>query len=289
MGEEERGHVERLSGRIRAVHPDLEVTSFRYERGQFNDVLLLDGGLVFRFPRSPHAAQVLAHEVSILRAIRPYLSLPIPNPEFGDLASSEPFVGYRLIPGAPLTRADVAAMDDAGLDRLAGQLAGFLTVLHAVPLDRLGAESPRDTRDEWLARYAEMRERLFPFMRDNAREAVRRHFEPYLDDPDSFAFEPRVRHGDFGAGNILWDAATATVTGVIDFSFAGVGDPAIDAAAASTLHPSMLERLIDHYPALASMRRRVSFYRGTYALQEALDGLRDGDAEAFERGIQSYR
>ena len=33
---------------------------------------------------------------------------------------------------------------------------------------------------------------------------------------------------------------------------------------------------------------RARFYRATFALTEALDGLRDGDQEAYRRGMESY-
>ncbi len=37
------------------------------------------------------------------------------------------------------------------------------------------------------------------------------------------------------------------------------------------------------------MLSRARFYVGTFALQEALNGLEDGDQEAFENGIAQYR
>ena len=39
---------------------------------------------------------------------------------------------------------------------------------------------------------------------------------------------------------------------------------------------------------LAELLARARFYRGTFALQEALDGLRDGDQEAYRRGMETY-
>ena len=42
-------------------------------------------------------------------------------------------------------------------------------------------------------------------------------------------------------------------------------------------------------PALEEMLPRARFYASTFALQEALFGVRRGDEEAFERGIVGYR
>jgi aminoglycoside 2''-phosphotransferase len=33
---------------------------------------------------------------------------------------------------------------------------------------------------------------------------------------------------------------------------------------------------------------RARFYRGTFALMEALDGLRDNDPEAYRHGMEQY-
>lgn len=288
---EDPARIERLLERIRSVHPDLSVDAVTHLRGQFNDALILNEELVFRFPRSPHAAEMLINEIAILRAVRPFVTMAIPEPELGDPAAAEPFVGYRLIPGDPLQRETLATIGDPTiLQRLADQLAAFLRELHAVPSGQLANAIPRrDDRERWVKMYGDVRDQLFPYMRPDAREQVQQHFETYLADPKRLRFEPAIRHGDFGAGNILWNPKSHTITGVIDFSFAGLGDPAIDAAAISTFGEPFLERMYAVYPELAAMLDRVRFYRGTYALTEALDGLRDRDPAHFESGIRQFQ
>ena len=85
--------------------------------------------------------------------------------------------------------------------------------------------------------------------------------------------------------NILHDSSTMTITGVIDFDSAGVGDPAVDFAAASCFG---LQRSSKVYPEIQTALDRVRFYVGTFPLQEALFGWDSGDAEAFRRGIAPY-
>ncbi len=87
-------------------------------------------------------------------------------------------------------------------------------------------------------------------------------------------------------------SSTHNISGIIDFSSAGWGDPAVDFAA--ILSPvsygeSFLERFAGCYPGIKAMLSRARFYVGTFALQEALNGLEDGDQEAFENGIAQYR
>jgi aminoglycoside 2''-phosphotransferase len=50
-----------------------------------------------------------------------------------------------------------------------------------------------------------------------------------------------------------------------------------------------VERLAASYPGLDAIWERVTFWHGTYALEEALFGVENGDAEAFEAGIRNYR
>ncbi|MGH2517907.1 MAG: phosphotransferase family protein, partial [Ktedonobacterales bacterium] len=144
--------------------------------------------------------------------------------------------------------------------------------------------------EEWQDMFLRFRHHLFPHMRPDACEAVVRRFEVFLGDDANFAYPHAVRHGDFGTSNILHDPASGTITGILDWSFVGLGDPALDVAAllASYGQP-FIQRLAPHYAGLDALLPRVGFYHSTFALQEALAGAENGDLEAFERGIASYR
>jgi hypothetical protein len=154
------------------------------------------------------------------------------------------------------------------LQAIATQAATFLKELHSIPPDEAfpGALARFDPLAEWADLYARIRERLFPHMRPDAREGVAQHFEAFLRDPGSAAIRPALTHGDYGGGNLLFDPQTQRLTGVIDFDHAGVGDPAVDFAAAQGLG---LRRLAKVYPEVEAALDRVRFYGGTFALQEA--------------------
>ena len=123
-------------------------------------------------------------------------------------------------------------------------------------------------------------------MRPDARDSVRNHFESYFNNASLHQYEPCIIHGDFGGSNILFDAAR--ITGIIDFSFAGCGDPASDLAAVSTFGDSFFARICKYYSPSRSMLERSKFYRGTFALYEALHGFRNNDKEAFYSGMEQY-
>lgn len=280
---------------IQAAYPDLSIQNTRLHNkdGQYNDILIVNDEIIFRFSRYPEGIENIRNEVHLLTRIQGYTTLSIPNPIYTHMNTrtiGKVFMGYKMIPGEPLWRETVHDIeDDEVLQRLATQLAGFLQELHSVPIEVPGTDMPiNDRREEWENLYAEFREHLFPFMRPDARDDVSNHFAAYLDEPRLHRYNPSLRHGDFGTGNILYDRKNQVISGIIDFGFAGLGDPALDIAAAMSYGESFFARYADAYLNIESMLERAHFYRGTFALYEALYGIKHGDREAFESGIAAY-
>ena len=201
-------------------------------------------------------------------------------------------MGYRLIPGEPLWRDTFQElMADQTIEALAEQLSGFLVALHNFPVqDCIQIDLPiRDTHAEWLDIYERIRDKLFSYMRPDAHQWARSHFENYLDDEANFAYRPVLKHSDFGTSNILFDPIKARISGIIDFSYAGLGDPAYDfAGLLSSYGESFIERCERYYAGLTAILPRVRFYQGTFALYEALFGIENGDEGAFKAGMASY-
>ncbi len=278
---------------IRAEYPGLDIHAARLHtgEGQFNDIIFINDDLIFRFPRYEESIKVFLWEIEVLKTLQGHLTLPIPDPIY---VSSEArsvgsvFMGYKLLQGEPLFR-DVlnTIKEESTLAEMAHQLADFLYGLHNLSLAALGLDLPgNDTLAESRRLYSDIQEHLFPVMRPEARTAVTRHFEEYFNNPSLQEYEPVMIHGDFGGSNILFDRDR--ISGIIDFSFAGLDDPAKDIAAVSTYGEAFFVRIRRHYPNIDSLLERAKFYRGTFALQEALHGFRNHDREAFERGMKEY-
>ncbi len=290
--------MDKIANYLQAIgeqYPDFAIARAHIlsEDGQFNDVLLVNEGYIFRFPKYAGGIGSLNTEATILRYIGGRVPLRVPDPVYLSAETQtvgRAFMGYRMVPGEVLWGEIVAGIrDERTLRGMAAQLADFLHTLHCLPVEPLGLALPvNDTPAEWAEMYAAFRSHLFPFMRPDARDWVCAHFEAYLDDPGLQAFEPSLRHGDFGPSNILYDREAWRISGVIDFGSAGVGDPAVDLAAASCYGPPIFRAFCQVYPADAAMLQRARFYKGTFALQEALHGIRSGDREAFESGIAAY-
>ena len=278
---------------IQTAYPNLEISSVEPNLdGQYNTVLLINDELIFRFPRFAAGLEQLQLETKILTAVHPHISLQIPNPTFVHLDTAvlgDAFMGYPKIAGEGLwPRMFKAIQDNTVLERLAQQLATFLHELHHVPIqDLIDEPLPlSDGVDEWEDVYGRIEEKLFPYMRLDAAKSVADHFDNYF--ATGFDYQPCLRHGDFGTGNILYDSAQQRINGIIDFGFTVLGDPAFDFAGLLTYGEPFVQRMSQYYPALESYWERIRFYRDTFALFDALYGIENDVPEAFEAGMVDY-
>lgn len=74
--------------RLRQRYPDLPIESiFLNQEGQYNDVVVVNDALIFRFARYPVAIETLQRETVLLASIQNYLSLAIPQPIYQNLAT----------------------------------------------------------------------------------------------------------------------------------------------------------------------------------------------------------
>jgi aminoglycoside 2''-phosphotransferase len=287
---------ERYLQSIQRDYPELVIleVSLNSQEGQYNDLLLINNRIIFRFPKFEAGLATLQRETFLLKQIKGRLPLAIPNPKFvsQDMKSvGRAFMGYPKIEGEPLWNPRFQSIKDQQvLEHLATQLAGFLWELHHLPLDQFEANLPlNDLLQDWQKMYEEIRTLVFPKLSPESQDAISYHFETYLNQAAAHPFEPALRHGDFGSGNILYNPQTQSISGILDFGFAGLGDPALDIAAAMTFGESFFNYYYAAYPQLDSLIERARFYKGTFALQEALYGLKHGDPKALERGIAAYK
>ena len=282
--------------RIRRRCPDFAFHQARLlaSSGQFNTALCLDERWIVRFPKSQRAAAEVAQELDILPRLQGMLPLPIPNPvraawhpDSGQLE----WMAYAMLPGEPLLRGKFAALTETAiLERIALDLAAFLKVLHGIPAASIGLDKtpPEDSRQAWRQIYADIQEKLYPFMRAAARAEVSRRLAQALNDESLWQIENCLIHGDFGTGNILYQ--NGRISGIIDFTFCGLSDPAQDLGALiSSYGEPFVERILRHYPDLRRCLPRARFYQRHYDLIQALYALRDNDPDEFEYGIAAYR
>src|SRR5688572_2518457 len=131
--------------------------------GGDSDVFLVDGTHIFRIARFEHVRAAYTMEVRFLARLAEWLVTQgmseVAVPRFthvGRRPDGPPlFVGYPLIAGRQLRPALLADLDVASRDRIATQLAAFLSALHAFPVEdaaSCGLEAPRLTLRDQIGR-----------------------------------------------------------------------------------------------------------------------------------------
>jgi aminoglycoside 2''-phosphotransferase len=281
-----------LLDRIRAAFPSVDLASARLDPdGLVNTVVIVDDQWVFRFAKDERGKHALAHEARVLDIVRRYVDLAVPAFEY-----QEPdFVAYRLVAGLPLNRQDLVELDDRRQDRLAAQLATFLSQLHGVPRTELeqrgiGKSDAQRSPEDWERLYADVERELFPLLWRDQRAWVKHHFSSFRSSRLDLGYRPVLIHGDLAQYHVLYRGMSADLVGIIDFGTAGLGDPAGDFAVIISMYGEhFLERMARTYPAIVDAIDRARFWAGTMELQWALAGLRSGDRSWFVAHIGRAR
>lgn len=190
--------------------------------GSEHVVFAVDDRQVLSFARhEARASDWLAPRLTAWLAPR----LPLAIPVYTQLGEhrGRPFAGYTKLPG----ESGLRLVDPARHPTLGRRLGEFLRCLHDLPTDT--AASLGVTRDDDLVAWSDVAQ-------DDLRVAAARgHVDPaawqaiVADLPRPAPGPPRLLHGDFAAEHVLL-AQDGTPTGVIDWSDAILGDPALDLA-----------------------------------------------------------
>jgi aminoglycoside 2''-phosphotransferase len=280
-----------LFERIRQIDPTLDLSDAVVNTDGLVNVAIICNGQVYRFARNEQAVHDLVQEAAILDLVRQHVTIPVPAFEIKD----RDFVTYPFLAGDPLFRNTILRLPSDRQEHLAQQLARFLREMHAIPVTRLHDKhihrsGGRQTQAEWLALYDDVRRELFPLMYRSTRSWVDAHFEPLVQHPDWLAFQPALIHDDLAQYHILYDAENRSISGIIDFGTAGLGDPARDVAILVNVYgESFVQRMARFDDRLPSLIDRARFYAGTFELQWVLGGVRSGDNGWFTAHLDRAR
>jgi aminoglycoside phosphotransferase (APT) family kinase protein len=255
------------------------VTIRAVEDGWDSLVLDVDDAWIVRIPRRPEIEALVRVEARLLEEIAPRLPVAVPTYE---LAASPAFA-YRKLHGRPLERAD---------PELALELGEFLSALHAVPADCLAelgvhVDDTSSWRDVRRARVEEFCANAVPHFDRDERAEWEAFLRGYVEDDDNFRFAPALIHGDLGPEHVLTSAGR--IVGVIDWTDARVGDPALDFA--WPLHGLRSPEILEAYGGAPDDRfaHRARFHHVVAPLYDVLHGLEHGDDDEVARGVAGAR
>jgi aminoglycoside phosphotransferase (APT) family kinase protein len=195
----------------------------------------VNDNLVFRFPKRSEVEGQLVIETKMLPLLAEGSPIPIPSYSFHGVPSQlfpRHFAGYAKLPGVPGIELDPTQVE---FSRLAPVLGGFLSFLHAFPINtatQLGVPEIASTVliENARAKALSDLEVVRRVEVDVSEDKLRGFLELGVDADQRSPIAHALVHRDLAAEHILLDRATQQVTGIIDWSEISVADPAIDFA-----------------------------------------------------------
>jgi Ser/Thr protein kinase RdoA (MazF antagonist) len=252
---------------IVARHPDLADAAFRPLPGGWHSrAVAVDDRLVFKFPQGEEAERALRREATILAALRPHLSMRVPDLRLHD--GTPLFSEHAIIPGEHLETAHYDALPEPARQALGEALARFYADLHArdrTSMERAGAQ-PIEC---WLDADA-IKSRALPLLPQHlqafAVETIAgwRRLTP---DPygDTYGFF------DGHGWNMAFDHAAGTLNGLYDFADSGFGPLHQDFIYSNFISPDLTARIVGGYERITGRtldRARIHLLTGVHRLWE---------------------
>ena len=259
--------------------------------GVDNLVYEVNGELIVRFSKEPDPAgraELIRAEAKLLVAVADISPLPVPEPLFADPGRG--CWAYFKLPGVPLLDLPLPQRLTHAPE-IASVLGGFLAALHAAPAEQMAQlvepdEVPMaEWRDEAALHYTAVTGAI-PASQRGAVEAFLGAAPP--DSCGALVFS----HNDLGIEHVLVAPATATITGVIDWSDAALTDPAYDFALLyRDLGPAALAAALTAYRAgdTAALRERAAFYARCSLLEDLAYGSQTGQSAYTDKSLAALR
>jgi aminoglycoside 2''-phosphotransferase len=251
-------------------------------------VIVLDGKIVFRFPKDRGYKDRVQNEIELLEYLKKRLNVGIP--EYTYVSRDRSFAGYAMLSGRELTYSRFRRLSSSEKDAVARQLAGFISALHATPksiITRYGVRTENQVK-LYEALICSTRELLFPRFRN---EDIQRTQE-YLDESKgalSHDYSNVLVHNDLASEHILWEH-TGKQINIIDFSDCAFGDPAIDFGGLLEYGPEFTERVFKLYSGDKDdqmLKRAQLYFKGVplWIMKDSMDGF----PCTFEQGYAMFK
>lgn len=247
--------------------PEIEGANFRPLTMGFHSLALdADDRLIFKFPKGPEAERALRREARILAAVRPHLSMPVPDLEL--IEDPMLFSRHTKIKGEHLLREHYEKLAPAARERLAEELARFFAEIHA--LDPLLMRNAGATEILPWRQAAEIRAKALPLVPDELRALCASTIaasEELPADPLGTTYGFFDGHG----WNMAFDHEKQHLNGVYDFADSGFGPLHQDFVYSSLIAPELTWMIVDRYRRMTRRpidAERVSLLIGMHRLSD---------------------
>jgi hypothetical protein len=252
---------------IIALFPELESAHFSARTVGFDSIAVdVDGRLIFKFPRHAEAAVRLRREAGLLAAIRPALTMAVPDLALH--AGPPLFSRHTTLKGEHLLATQYDGLPAAAGERLAHDVALFFSELHA-----LDAAAMRDAGavpiGPWLPPDEILRQ-AWPLLSENLRAYAARTIKAWQELPGD-PLGTTYGHFDCHGWNMAFDHAAQRLAGIFDFGDSGFGDLHQEFIHPNWISPVLTRRIAEHYEVLTGRAidlRRVTMISGVLRLSE---------------------
>ncbi|QWU44246.1 MULTISPECIES: aminoglycoside phosphotransferase family protein [Bacillus] len=222
---------------IKQALPNLSIHSYKQnEEGWDNIAVIINDELLFRFPRKLEYAKRIPLEkelCTILSHSLQEIEVPKYHLLYTNDADTFPLCSYyTLIHGEPFKKEIVTRLEKKELQAIITQLATFLTALHSIPLKQvttLGFPIEK-TLTYWKELQTKLNQYFTNSLTSLQKSALNRLFENFFEYIATSTFQNTIIHADFTHHHILFNNQNKTISGIIDFGDAQIGDPAFDFA-----------------------------------------------------------
>lgn len=201
---------------IRATFPEKEVLETKHILTGWTNIVIEvttdAGAYFFRFPRNPFWSKMIVKDAAVCNFVDGKTSFYTPQMKLCRDKSGRPFSVHQKIEGYTLGDR-IYHLSHTALMGVAYDTAKFIKELSGI--DLRGA--PKEVK--------------YP-LSDFLKELDYKHYETHIDADHKYIKSTETGnlvHGDLNLGNILLDE-NGKMIGVIDFCFAGTGNPNMDVA-----------------------------------------------------------
>ncbi len=247
--------------------PELRDAVFRpLTMGWHSLAIDADDRLIFKFPRGEEAERALRREARLLSAVRPHLTMPVPDLEL--IEGPVPFSRHTKIEGEHLVTEQYERLPATARERLAEALALFYAQLHDLDPAAM-REAGATTILPWQS-LEDIRSKALPRVPPEHRALCERTIGAY----EALGPDPLgTTYGFFdGHGwNMAFDHARQRINGVYDFADSGFGPLHQDFVYAAFISLELTRMIADRYARMTGKpidTERIGILIGMHRLSE---------------------
>ncbi len=265
---------------IEECFPELRIRHSRQIlTGWENLVLEVNREYIFRFPKYRETEKRLRNEIAFLPILRRHLSTQVPDYEFvwkGGGKYPRWFGGYHKISGVTVQS---RPFRKEWTRPLASQVASFLKKLHKVKLEgNRFRDLPSYSPEEWVRsiglQHRRVQRIVYPLLDSKLLARSEEFWQNLLSQFRDANFRPTFIHGDLGTENILFDPASVRLTGILDWGYMQISDPALEFAHLFMHNAELGEEVLKHYGIRGSnFKNRVQWYVDSEPFYDIMWGI----------------